>query len=289
VPQSVRGQGSSARPPRRRARLVLVGAALTLLAVFAQPGIAQAATVLADGQWVTPVGAAQPAVTDYSVTTTRPYWSVAFLRYGYTDVWGDPQPPKYYLQALDSAGAVLATSDQGTFPSFVAIDGNIRSAQTYTARVLQHAAGSYSGEQYGLTFQDGKSILPLGRSYLAAPTGTQHGNVYVRDVFLNAGTIDTINIAGRNEPCPLLSPSPDPLQAQPFQTYLLASDPAKPASAVVGAASALDHSQYYIPNGGSCDIQLSATITRSAWYGVVVFAPFAQMSVDVDSVSDVIT
>jgi hypothetical protein len=71
---------------------------------------------------------------------------------------------------------------------------------------------------------------------------------------------------------------------EPFRTYLLASDPANPASAVSGAGSALDHSWNYISGRGNCDVQLSAVITRSAWYGVVVFAPFAQMSVDVDSI-----
>lgn len=280
--------------PGSRRRGFVLAAVLTLLTVFAEPGIAQAATVLADGQWVTPSGDTQPASTDYSVTTTRPYWSVAFLRNGYADPYGSPQPPRYYLQALDSTGAVLATSDQGIFPNFVAIDGNIRPAQSYTARVLKHPTSGYPGEQYGLTFLDGKSIIPLGRSYLTAPAGgtpagTARGNVYVRDVFLTANTIDTINIAGLNSPCVEPSPSPGAPLVEPFQTYLLASNPASPASAVSGAVSALDHSQHYIESASSCDIQLSAVITRSAWYGVVILAPFAQMSVDVVSVPNGIT
>jgi hypothetical protein len=280
VSQSVRG----------KARFVLAGAAVTLLTLFAQPGIASAATALGDGQWVTPADDVQPTSTDYSVTTTRPYWSVVFLRNGYpypTSAYSS-QPNRYHLQALDSSGTVLATSDEGLFPNFVAIDGNIRPAQTYTARVLKQPTGGYPGEQYGLTFLDGKSILPQGRSYLTAPTDTQPDKVYVRDVYLTANMIVTINIAGVNSPCPEPSPVPGPV-IKPFQAYLLASDPAKPASAVSGAGSALDHSQQYIESGKHCDIQLSAVTSRSAWYGVVVFAPFAQMSVDVDSVSDVIT
>jgi hypothetical protein len=286
LPQSVRGQSSPAHREGRRARFVLAAAAVALLAVFAEPGVAQAATVLGDGQWITPNGDVQPTSTDYSVTTTRPYWSVAFLRNGYVYPGDDriSQKPRYYLQALNSTGTVLATSDQGFFPNFVAIDGNIRPAQTYTARVLKHATAGYSGEQYGLTFEDGNSIIPQGRSYLTAPTGTEPDKVYVRDIFLNANTIDTINIAAQNSPCPEPSPAPNVPTVEPFQTYLLASDPANPASAVSSASSALDHSQQYIESAASCDLQLSAVITRSAWYGVVVFAPFAQMSVDVYSV-----
>jgi hypothetical protein len=282
--QSVQRQATPAHQGRRRAQFILAAAALTLATVFAQPGVAQAATVLSDGQWVNPFGTDQPANTDYSVTTTGPYWSVVFLRNGYIDDEGDvAEPARYSLRALDSTGAQLASSNQGIFPSFAAIDGNIRSAQTYTARVVRNYPEDNTpiGEQYGLTFQDGKSVLPSGRSYLTVPTGKPDDKVYVRDVYLNANTISTINFtSNQGEFCPR---STKPVVS--IQAYLLASDPAKPASAVQDPQSALDHSDYLFPSGTACEVQLAATISRSAWYGVVLLTTFqGQIMVDVNSV-----
>src|SRR5262245_54233117 len=145
---------------RRLLPAALGAAALSLLAVFTLPGVALAATTLHDGQWVIPTGI-QPASKTYKATTTRPFWSVIMLSPGYIQS-NDPVSVDYNMKVYNSTGTRLATTTFDPFePDYVAIDGNIRSPRTYTARVFKKTS-NYSGEQYRLVFVDGKSTVVEG-------------------------------------------------------------------------------------------------------------------------------
>jgi hypothetical protein len=252
-----------------------VAVALTALAaVVALPGVATAATTLRSGQWVNPYGR-QPATSDYTVTTTRPYWSAVVMRPGY--IFGDGSTlPEYQVQLLNTSRAALASSLLDWYwPNFVAVDGNVRPAQSYVARVVR-IQDDDADEQYGLTFVDGGTVSPVGSSTIQRPPSTQPNDAYVRDVWVPANQTVTITVGGAGVKCP------DSLGTLYLHAYLLASDPAEPSSPVQGAQSAMAESSDVFQNGADCAVRVSAVTTRAAWYGLLIFSPgFAALSVTV--------
>jgi hypothetical protein len=249
----------------------------TLAAVFAMPGVATAATVLNSGQWVNPYGR-QPATSDYTVTTTRPYWSAVVMRPGY--IFGDGNVvPQYQVQLLDGANGPLAASTLDWYwPNFVAVDGNVRPPQSYTARVTK-IQDDDTNEQYGLTFVDGGTVAPIGTSTIQAPPSGQRNDVYLRDVWVPAGQSVTVTVGLTGVTCP------DAIGTLYLHAYLLASDPANPSSPVQGAQSALAQSAGVFQNGADCAVRINKVTTRAAWYGLLIFAPgAATMSVTVSEI-----
>src|SRR6185369_13946394 len=119
------------------------------------------------------------------------------LRPGYIQTSDPSVDAEYHLQVPGGASSTNANK----IPDWVAIDGNIRSPQDYTARVVRYT-NTWLGEQYGITFQDGRSTLPLGQTIVNAPNNGQPNNVYIRDVWLNAGTMNSIFVGGYNVKCP---------------------------------------------------------------------------------------
>ena len=255
------------------ALLVLVA----LLALVTLPGVASAATALADGQWVNPTGS-QPSTVDYSVRTTRPYWSVVVLRPGYIQTSDPNVDAEYHLQVPGGASSANANK----IPDWVAIDGNVRSPQDYTARVVRYK-NTWLGEQYGITFQDGRSVLPPGRTIVDAPDNGQPNNVYIRDVWLGADTMNTIFVGGYHVTCPEPGSGIGTLY---LNAYLLGSDPANPASGVQSRASALVRKEGgLLQNWSSCGYELQYMVSRAGWYGVLVIdRAFPQVIFDVRSV-----
>jgi hypothetical protein len=253
-----------------RGRMGVGAAALTIAAVVAIPGgVASASpTVLNSGQWADPYGR-QPVVADYAVTTTGPYWSVAFTRPGYIQQTNYKLAPSYLLHVLDGTGTPIAASGMlydGSV-NFVAIDGNIRAAQAYTARMnkIQDDAAS---EQYGLTFINGDTVAPVGTSTIVPPASGQPNNAYVRDVWVPSGQIVSISVGGVGVTCP------DAYGTLYLQAYLLGSDPAKPATAVQGLQDAvITKGQTVYQNGANCEVRLTAVTSRAAWYGLVIMDP----------------
>jgi hypothetical protein len=251
----------------------IAACAATLAAVIAMPGVATAATVLYSGQWVNPYGR-QPTITDYTVTTTRPYWSAVVMRPGYYFGSDTDHLPKYQMQMLDSTGAPPTSSTLDDYlPNFVAVDGNVRPAQSYAARVIK-VQDDDASEQYGLTFVDGGVVASIGTSTIQRPTSGQRNDVYLRDVWVPAHQSVTITVGGVGETCP------DAIGTLYLHAYLLASDPADPSSTVQGAQSALVQSAGVFQNGADCAVRITAVTTRAAWYGLLIFSPgFATLSV----------
>jgi hypothetical protein len=259
---------------RMRAYGRVAAVAATFVAVLTMPGVAAAVAVLHNGEWVTPSWR-QPASSDYTVTTTRPYWSAVVMRPGY--VFGNGGViPQYQVQILASAGAPpTASTLEYYWPNFVAVDGNVRPAQTYTARVTKIQDDDVS-EQYGLTFVDGDTVAPIGTSTIRPPGSGQPNDVYLRDVWVPAHQSVTITVGLVGATCP------DGIGTLYLHAYLLDSDPSVPSTAVQGAQSALADSASVFQDGANCAVRVTAAATRSAWYGLLIFAPGgATLSVNV--------
>lgn len=247
-----------------------------VLAVVAQSGIASAATALTSGEWVVATGA-QPNTVDYSATATNPYWSAVVFSPGYIHT-SDPNPVvDYTLQALDGSGNQLAATTYGPYePDYVAIDGNIRPPQTYTARVVKNQS-NYAGEQYRMVFLNGNTVLPLGTSYISAATD-QPNNAYIRDVYLTASTSVQIVVAQSGVTCPTTYGTLD------LHAFLLASDPSVPSTGVQSRSTALASSEDLVQTTDGCAVELHANVYRSAWYGLLIFdADTPQLTVTASS------
>lgn len=259
---------------RAYGRVAAAGVA-ALAAVLTMPGVAAAAVrVLHNGEWATP-NWRQPAISDYTVTTTRPYWSAVVMRPGY--IFGDGSViPQYQMQILASTGAPpTASTLEYYWPNFVAVDGNVRPAQTYTARVTKIQDDDVS-EQYGLTFVDGDTVAPTGTSTIRPPGSGQPNDVYLRDVWVPAHQSVTATVGLVGVSCP------DTIGTLYLHAYLLASDPSVPSTAVQGAQSTLADSANVFQDGADCAVRVNAVAARSAWYGLLIFAPGgANLSVNV--------
>jgi hypothetical protein len=229
----------------------------------AAPVAASAASMITSGSWINPVGL-QPWVTDYTVTTTRPYWSVILQRPGYVNASEPSQIPSYTLRALNG-NQILGASNYTDFrPNFVAIDGNIRTAQSYTARIVKISDNNFS-EQYGLTFVDGGSILQAGHSAIPDVANGEPNNVVIRDVYLPAGVTVDVTIAESNVTCP------QAYGTLALQAYWLVSDPTRPGSAILPRSATLPSAAQLFQRGPDCAVEFSTSIGRPAWYGLLIF------------------
>ncbi len=235
-------------------------------------------TPLGNGQWVVATGA-QPTAADYSAMTTSPYWSAVMFSPGYLQT-NNPNPiVDYKMQMFDSSGNQLAQT-ASTYPSgepdYIAIDGNIRSPQTYTARVIQNQSND-PGEQYRMVFLNGNTILYPGTTYISAAT-SQPNNAYIRDVYLNAGTSVEFFVGGSGVICP------SNVGTLYLHAFLLGSDPTNPSTGVQSRSSALASSESITQTPSGCGVTLHYNVFRSAWYGLLIFDPdFSQVVITMNS------
>src|SRR5262249_17339723 len=141
---------------------------------------------------------------------------------------------------------------------------------------------NYSGQQYRMVYLDGRQILSPGTTYIPAATN-QPNNVYIRDVWLNAGTGNAFFVGGSGVTCP------DNIGTLYLHAFLLGSDPGNPASGVQSRSAALASSESVTQTPLGCGVYLHLNVFRSAWYGLLVFDPdYAQVVVTLSS-SNVIT
>ena len=260
----------------QRAAQVTIAVSAAIAAVVLQSEAALAATALTSGQWVVPTGV-QPATQDYSATATGPYWSAVVFSPGYIQSSDPNTVVDYSMKALDGSGNQLAATTYGPYePDYVAIDGNIRSSQTYTARVIKNQS-NYAGEQYRMVFVNGNTVLNQGTTYIPAATN-EPNNAYIRDVYLSAGTSVQITVAGAGVTCP------ENVGTLYLHAFLLGSNPSVPSTGVQSRNAALTSSESFYQTSFGCGVTLSYDVSRSAWYGLLIFDPdFAQVAINMTS------
>ncbi|MEN3358235.1 MAG: hypothetical protein V7637_2217 [Mycobacteriales bacterium] len=180
---------------------------------------------------------------NYSYNSTSNYWSVVGLR--------PPAGSDYDLQVWDDRAQTVflgSSAFGGSTVDFVAVDSNLRALGDYYPRV-QFFAGP--GGQYQVELAQGTSILNGGS--LAVSMGS--GNVVnVQDTFLTAGVPATFSATPSNG-------------GQNPELFLMADDPANPASFVQGRPSAAAVST---GGGAGAAEHVTYTPTRTGWFGLVL-------------------
>jgi len=221
-------------------RTVLTAAVLAMGLVGVLSGVAVAAPALPNSQWVGGSGS-----TAYSATTTGPYWS-AVLADGGNGIDGF---------GVTAVGTQLGATTFGDFPDYVAIDGNVRSAQNYTVSVS-------AANPYRLEFLNGNTVLNTGLTTLTPPT-SDVDNGYIRDVYLYLGNRVQIVVGESAVTCA------GTIGTFYTQAYLMGDDTTNP---VQNQASALAHAEspWQTPEG--CGVTLTySSVPRTGWYGLLVF------------------
>jgi hypothetical protein len=250
----------------RKLFIALAAAAMTLVQVIVLPGTAAAGGYLPPNVWFFGNGA-QPLVDDYTIYTTRQYWSIVVLN---SDFLGGGTNLDYDLDVL-SFGNVLGSSQEfAPFADFIAIDSNLRAPQPYTARVRQFL-GTTTGPQYQIEYHEGNRTLSAGRTVLPAD-GSRHA--FVADIFVPAGRTVRVTVAKDIAFCP------NTLGPNFFNVFLMASNPAAPVQGR-NAAESLSK-QAHPGEPGPCGLTISDTVSRTGYYGLVIYQQvFEQTLIDI--------
>jgi hypothetical protein len=267
---------------RRPLTRILAAAGIAVTTLLSLPGLA-AATPLPPYPGRSPSGAL-PVINgdvavgdpingphDWAFTTQRPYWTLVTTHQGPT--WDFDLA--VYQKAGENAGTRLASSalPQG-LDDFVAIDSNIRSPQSYVARVSKYTGNPTPNDwEYTLRLNQGDTVLGRGRTEL--DTRFNHFS-YVRDVWIAAHQTATLTISPNSGVCFPSSPS----RPESFEAFLMASDPANPASAVQRRTEAAASTRLNITGTiHDCAMTLTYTAPRSAFYGLVLVLSYPEFMV----------
>ena len=227
-----------------RARRTLTALAALASAVAIGVGVpspASAATTLTSGIPVT--SSASPGA--YTVTTSRPYWSVVGVK--------PPSGADYDLTVSPGASSLAG----GSTVDFIGIDTNLCAGATRSATVNRFAGtGAYTVE-----FSD------PARTLTVEPLPFPDHNVHIESIFGPGigepghfiGVVDVYLVAGRRTELYAAH-----VGGSPGDVYVMAPDPARCGRA---PGSALVHGQ--VNSGGHRSVTLTFTPTRTGWYGLI--------------------